>query len=402
MQYLITSLNYIWDQLWPILNPDQELSWRTFLFLCLFAWIMALPTSEGPWLFAKLTGNSQIDGASALFFQMAFARWLLFTTGWICLCISMAWLLVKSAIVIPFFAIKIYPAAWVVGLLTSTYFFIMGTGDVRSAAMVGWPLISAGYTLFPKVVSSSTGKFKAPDHKTLQEFTILFLASATVSCWLQFQVMVQQWITQYPVLLLGSLNESAFVIPVGDRPPVFDIAEATLDQTLQLQSMPQVRTWIQNADQYSDAVNDRFQAKLAAAKNQLLENLLEDMQGKSASEEIPTTAPAEPVLEPEQWSMRVMPDWTDNLGVDLWLELRSRPFDDTITLRRTVSMTYPCIVEPYIPRHDRASRPLDPPTRNPNTLDSNASPTSENVEDYIQTKVQCYDRPDLNVTHISR
>lgn len=406
MQYVIASLNYLWKTLWPILNPDQELSWRTFLFLCLFSWVVALPTSDGPWLLANVVGNGNVPESSALFFQMSLARWLLFTVGWVCLCISMAWLLVKSTIVVPFFDIKIYPAAWVVGVLTSTYFFIMGTGDVRTAAIVGWPLISAGYTLLPKVVTSK-GTITTPNTKVRQQFTILFLASATVSCWFQFQVLVQQWVTDYPVLLLGPLEESAFVIPLGDRPPVFEIAEDTLNQTLQLRSLPQVRSWIQDAEQYSEAVNDRFQSKLDAAKKRLLNDLFEEVQAPQSNDRLANppqpTAPSDLVLEPEQWRMTITPNQTDGLDLGIVMELRSRPLGDTVTVRRDTSIIYPCIVERYTPNPNRISRPLtgteDAVTEE--TIDNALPSSEENVEDYIQSRVQCYDRPELQVTRAS-
>lgn len=393
--YLIASFNYLWEKLWPILNPDQALSWRTFLFLCLFSWVMALPTSEGPWLLANLVGSTEIDGSSALFFQMSFARCLLFTTGWICLCIAVAWLLVRSTIVVPFFDVVIYPAAWVVGLLTVTYFLIMGTGDVRTAAIVGWPLISAGYTLLPKVLTS-TGEFKTPNTKVRQQFTMVFLASAAVSCWFQFQVLVQQWVSDYPVLLLGPLNKSAFVVPVGDRPPVLEIARNTLDQTLQLRSINEARDWIRSADQFSNAVNDRFQAKLVAAKSQLLEDLWRDVKGTSEDDTAPSTIP-DLAIEPEQWRMVVAADPTDGQGLGIQMELRSRPIRDNVALNREVSMTFPCIVEPYTPPQTRVSRPLD---ETPEGLGRPSRPTSENVEDYIQTTVLCFDQPEVRVNRV--
>lgn len=434
MPYLIASLNYIWTKLWPVLNPNQALSWRTFLFLCLFSWIVALPTSDGPWILAHIVGDGSVEDASALFFQMSLARWLLFTLGWICLCLSMAWLLVRSIIVVPFFAIKIYPAAWVVGLLTSTYFFLMGTGDVRTAAIVGWPLISAGYTLLPKVFTAK-GVFITPPPNVRQQFTILFLASATISCWLQFHVLAQKWITDYPVLLLGPIEESAFVMPMGDRPPVFDIAQATLNQTLELQSISQVASWLQNVDLYSEAVNDRFQSKLDAAQKQLLNNWWEEVQDDRPS---PTTnndqpsVPNDVTLEPEQWSMSIAPDQPDPLGVGILMELRSRPLKDSRMPSRAVSMIYPCIVEPYTPRQNRVSRPLADSANSQESLPANPlppseqiateqntperasservaservaseQPTSENVEDYIKSRVQCYDLPNIKVTRAVR
>ncbi|MEM9213379.1 MAG: DUF5357 family protein [Cyanobacteria bacterium P01_F01_bin.150] len=409
MQYLIANLKYIWKQLWPILNPNQELSWRTFLFLCLFSWLVALAASNEPWILANVLGNvgnsGSVSDASALFFQMSLARWLLFTAGWVCLCLSVAWLLVKAKIVIPFFDIKIYPAAWVVGLLTAIYFFILGNGDVRTAAIVGWPIISAGYTLLPKVVTS-TGKFNAPDTKTRQQFTILFLASATVSCWFQFQVLVQRWVTDYPVLLLGTLEESAFVIPVGARPPVFDIAEATLDQTLQLQSIPQVRNWVRNAQQFSEPINDRFQSKLAASKTHLLDDLLEEVTGNpsSVSPDEQATIPTDVSLNPEQWRMIISPDLDDSQGLGIWMELQSRPVEDSVTLRQNTSIIYPCIVERYTPSTSRLNLPsavrrgLD---NGGDGADANALTPSENVEDYIQSRVQCADRPEIKVTRAS-
>lgn len=417
MQYLLVTLDYIWKQLWPILNPDQALSWRTFLFLCLFSWLLALLTSDGGWLLENWISRG--GNSSAIFFQMSAARWLLFTLGWVSLCLSMAWLLVKAVIVLPFFAIKIYPAAWVVGFLTSTYFFVLGAGDVRVAAVVGWPIISAAYTLLPKIISSSTGQLSYPSSEVRQQFTVLFLASATVSCWFQFQVMVQGWVTDYPVLLLGPLQDSAFVIPVGDRPPAFEVAEATLDQTLQLRSIPQARFWVQQSAQHSSAVNTRFQSKLETARNERLEALWDDVKGDASESDAPKSNASEPddftesdrtvspspALDPERWRMSVLPDTEDPSGLGLVLQLRSSPPSGRGS-RREASVTYPCTVRPYTPPENRISRPI-PPSGTPGATDGNASDTgtpladSENVDDYRQSVVICRDEPSFEILRVT-
>ena len=359
---------------------------------------MALFTSDAQWLLEDAPNPATSASSTSLFFQMSIARWLLVSSGWFFLCLGTAWLLVKTKFKVPFFGFVVYPAAWVVGLLTSAYFFVLWTGNIRTLAIVFWPIISAIYTLLPKIITpqviTSQAKPQLPEPAVRQQFTILFLASAVVSCWFQFQVLAQGWTSQYPVLLLGPLENSTFVTLVGDRPPIAQVAKETVDQTLQLLTIPEVRAWLKNADRFSDAVNDRFQAKLLTAQQRLLTWPNGDGQVVTAQDEV-EPRPVEGELIRETWQLRVIAD--DNNALSLWILLQAQPYDDSPRNQisnRDIYAEYFCTVKEYQPPENVArpipspARPLDPTNDAPNSVT-----TDDDISGFIQNYLDCADEP---------
>lgn len=333
LQYLEDAGRYIVIQVWLVLNPNQPLSWKTLLSLCVFSWLMAFITSDAQWIGA-LAANPAATDSPLLFlgFQMSFARWLLFTSGWIFLCLSIAWMLAKSSVTLPFFGLKIYPAAWVVGLLSSTYVFLLGRGDVQMGAIVAWPALSAIYTLLPKLISSK-GKFQPPPPAVRQQFVMLLFASATVSCWLQFWILTQGWLLEYPALRVAPLDQSTLITALGTDPTVAKIAQDTLDQTVQLLPEDQLRGWLRNLrnpdirDRASEGVNAKFQAKLLQAQVKPLGDDApveadadngddaDDDNGDPEDQPVPT--PPSPVVE--SWRLMVVREEAEAQAVRLQL-----------------------------------------------------------------------------------
>lgn len=349
LQYLEDTGRYLVTQVWLVLNPNQPLSWKTLLSLCIFSWLLAFMTSDAQWTGA-LVDNPEAPNlpGSFLGLQMSFARWLLFTLGWIFLCLSMAWMLAKSCITLPFFGLSLYPAAWVVGLLSSTYIFLLGTGDIRMGAIVAWPSLSAIYTLLPKLITSK-GKFQSPSPVVRQQFVMLLFASTTVSCWLQFCLLMQGWLQTYPPLALGPLEQSTLMTPIGVNPTVAQIAKATLDRTVQLLPQTQVEPWLEQVEQQSSSVNALFQSKLLSAQRSTAQaettpspdNSTPDVEGDGRANE--ETEPAVPAPMSAMWQLTLAKDELDAQTVRL--QLRSRPTNPTIASGAYIE--YRCHIQKY-------------------------------------------------------
>ncbi|NEQ98462.1 MAG: DUF5357 domain-containing protein [Cyanothece sp. SIO2G6] len=381
LQYLGNITQYSLSQIWLVLNPNQPLSWKTLLSLCIFSWLMAFITSDAQWISA-LAGNPEEGNTtpSFLWLQMSFMRWLLFTSGWVFLCLSMAWMLAKSTVTLPGLGLKFYPAAWVVGLLSSTYIFLLGTEEVRMGAIVAWPLISATYTLFPKLITSK-GKFTSPNPATRQQFVMLLFASTTVSCWLQFCILMQGWLQEYPSLMISPLEQSTFVTPLGTDPTVSKIAQETLDQTVQLLPQAQVQTWIRNVGRVSEAVNDRFQAKLLQAETAVLplSPAVPDEPTSTEGTEDTGDEATKPMLS-EDWQLRLVRDREEPRAVRLQL----RSLSATPATASDAYIEYFCRIQKFTPsdgsRPGSVSSPPIPPPVPPRPISQPVPSPGENQD----------------------
>ncbi len=104
---------------------------------------------------------------------------------------------------------------WITGALVSLYLFGAGTGEIRREALIYWPTISAVIAAMPDFLGeNSDGGLmfrKAPQNKR-QNIVILFGTQFLLSCWLQFNFVLQDWLVQYPSLVFDDVRQSAFVV----------------------------------------------------------------------------------------------------------------------------------------------------------------------------------------------
>lgn len=130
---------------------------------------------------------------------------------------------------------------WFTGALVSLYIFGRD-GDVRPEALIYWPIISAIIATIPDFVGGKT-----PPPQKRQNLVILFGTQILLSCWFQFYFVIQDWLAQYPSLLVDDFHQSAFVVKrdtVDTATPrgalLLNAMEPKLAQQLNSKPWPQV------------------------------------------------------------------------------------------------------------------------------------------------------------------
>lgn len=230
-------------------RPKDAFSWQTLFLLGLFSWGMAVLSVEG----------FELEPGMAL----PAATWVLFTMGWIFVTTAIGWGMVNQVIKVPLLDIKIKPAIWITSGLTSAFAFQIWNPSTRAIAIVSWPIVFALFSAFPQFIVVSENKFKVPSPSVRQKILITTLVCLLVSSWLQVHFVVQDWVmNQYPTLRAGNFTSSTFVVQLGDPPPVLDIAEQTVSETLRPRPIPEVRGWLVRVADEVPSLNAQFRRSL--------------------------------------------------------------------------------------------------------------------------------------------
>ncbi|HEY9892198.1 MAG TPA: DUF5357 family protein [Candidatus Sericytochromatia bacterium] len=185
---------YEWVQ--KNIRPPSAFSWETLILLSVFSYYMAMLA------------------------QTRLLEDLLTNFGWIFLILGVHWWTTSANQL----RIGYKPAEgkdgfplspWITGALVSLYLFGGGTGDIRREALIYWPSISAVIAAMPDFLGeTSDGGLilkKAPVNKR-QNLVVLFGTQFLLSCWLQFNFVIQDWLVQYPSLVFDDVRQSAFVV----------------------------------------------------------------------------------------------------------------------------------------------------------------------------------------------
>jgi len=113
---------------------------------------------------------------------------------------------------------------WITGALVSIYLFGVLQdqilyGFVKSGispeALIFWPVISAVIAALPDFLKEKEEggvTFKKPALQQRQNLVVLFGTQLLLSCWFQFNFLLQYWVVQYPSMLSDDFRQSAFVV----------------------------------------------------------------------------------------------------------------------------------------------------------------------------------------------
>lgn len=148
---------------------------------------------------------------------------------------------------------------WITGVLVSIYLFgilrdQLLYGSVKSGisaeALIYWPLISAVISALPDFLKEKEEggvTFKKPGLQQRQNLVILFGTQLLLSCWFQFNFLLQNWVVQYPSMLSDDFRQSAFVVKhtFNQVPPtrgidILDKMEGKLKNQLDRKTWPQI------------------------------------------------------------------------------------------------------------------------------------------------------------------
>jgi hypothetical protein len=179
-------MNTILRRIQTFFTPPKLYSWQTAIFLCLFAWILALVTTH-PF------------------------RFLLTELGWIFLIIAVGWMTTEN----PIKAWGLSLSPWLTGLLVCIFLFVT---DWRSGlpriAFIFWPLTSTLIALVPSMFKVESG-FRLPPLSDRPRLLVIFLSNLLLLCWILFNFQIQDWLDRYPQLRQESFRNSGFVIAIG-------------------------------------------------------------------------------------------------------------------------------------------------------------------------------------------
>lgn len=221
----------IYEWLQKKVRPPSAFSWETLILLSLFSYYMAFLAST------------------------RFLEDLLLNFGWIFLILGVYW----GTTAANQFRVGYNPKAnkdgfplspWITGALLSVYLFGGNTGEIRREALIYWPTISAAIAALPDFLGQDKDgvlTLKRPLLHKRQNLIVLFGTQLLLSCWFQFNFLIQDWLVQYPVLRADDFKNSAFVVakkPEPLDPPrgaeILNSMESQLRAQLNSKPWPQV------------------------------------------------------------------------------------------------------------------------------------------------------------------
>jgi hypothetical protein len=201
-QRLAALVKELLEELWNQLRPPRTFSWQTLVLLSLFSW------------------------ALSILVETLILKDLLSRFGWLFLTVGVGWALSDNKLNI--LGLEIQTGPWITGALACVVIFAGWVGDLGRVAWVSWPIFSAISAAVPHFFPRFT--FSIPDPKVRQDLILRAVLAGTMSCWIQFHFVVQDWLRDYPTLLSDDFRQSAFVVRLDEeqRDPSRSMSRAEL------------------------------------------------------------------------------------------------------------------------------------------------------------------------------
>ncbi|MEC4818509.1 MAG: septal junction protein FraD [Scytonema sp. PMC 1069.18] len=184
---VIKVVEDVYERIKKILIPPRAYSWQTLIYLSLFSWFMS-------------------SLASGL------AKDLIAFFGWLFLILGTAWYTTDNPLLVPGTNLPI--GALITGFLVSVFAFGHEEDVITPRTIVLWPTISAIITAIPEFFegTGTEAKTQIPKIEERQKIIVLLGSCAVISCWLQFYFVTDNWINEYPSVLVDNYSGSAFVV----------------------------------------------------------------------------------------------------------------------------------------------------------------------------------------------
>ncbi|MBD1940343.1 DUF5357 family protein [Microcoleus sp. FACHB-68] len=206
----------LFKRLLDFLEPNSPFSWRTLLLLSGFSWSMAfLSRSLADALNTETTVTSDIIS----FF------------GWIFLIVGLDWWTMDHPYRFAGFSL----GSWVTGALVCLFLYVFlfdeVANEVPSIPFVSWPIISALITV-THIFYPARASYRAS--LTTQRLIIIVLCHFLISCWIQFNFLIRDWLEDYPSLLIEDFARSGFVVELDSSAQALTRGEEMLNSIEQL------------------------------------------------------------------------------------------------------------------------------------------------------------------------
>jgi hypothetical protein len=221
----------VYERIKKIFIPPRAYSWQTLIYLSIFSWLMS-----------SLSAGYIKDIIS--FF------------GWLFLIFGTAWYTTDNPLLIPGTNMPI--GAVITGFLVSVFAFGNQEDVFTPRTIVLWPTISAVITAIPEFFEGTGTEAKAqlPKIEDRQKIIMLLGSCMVISCWLQFYFVTDNWINEYPSLLVDNYQSSAFVVKTQptDKVPkngvlILDKLTSQVEAQIAGQPWSQVEQWLIDARQ---------------------------------------------------------------------------------------------------------------------------------------------------------
>jgi hypothetical protein len=182
----------------PIINNLYKF-WNTFLKPpSLFHGKTLLLISFGLWIAAVLTRNY-------LEWQQTFITW-----GYLSFIAGISLFFKEKPLI--FKGFSLHP--WLIALLISLFFcYNLPEENLTGFAAIAFPLFSVCIASIYEILESGV-KWEISIPLIRANFIIFLLLHCLMSCWIGFNVLMEQWLKDYPSLLAEDFNKSAFVLKI--------------------------------------------------------------------------------------------------------------------------------------------------------------------------------------------
>ncbi|MCW6037776.1 DUF5357 domain-containing protein [Spirulina subsalsa FACHB-351] len=239
---MIKNLQALWNNLLPI----QAYSWQSFFWTSLFSLVMAGLLTPIP-------------------------RFILFCLAALFFIISMTWLCLKNNVPL---------TPWITSALICLALFLLVNIPSQALILLWLPLagtIAAYPCFFDKFCH-----FHAPTIIERQKLVILLGTQILLSCLLQVNFLMQNWLDQYPSLLVDDFSRSVFVVKWQVTPRIdpqglllLDTMGELLQRTLGGKNWTETGEWLRGAvhprenEEQSDSLGALRQEAIAKLENRL-------------------------------------------------------------------------------------------------------------------------------------
>lgn len=251
ISWLLTTVGGSW-LVYTLIKPPRYFSWQTTVLLGFFSWLTSL--------------------LAAVIEASIFTRNLLGVFSWLFFTIGVGWALNKHPVKLS--GVSIGP--WITGAIFSIFLFGVLPGDSIAPAVVSWPIVSVLIAATPHFVNWNLS-LKTPPVSIRQDLILLLLLNLLFTSWLEFYFLIQNWLDDYPSLIVDDFSRSGFVyvlprslwVSPGDEPfsrgeILLDSAGLIVKNTLDGRPWPSLERWLLNVDEQIAPIEDEARQGLMA------------------------------------------------------------------------------------------------------------------------------------------
>ncbi|MCG8368510.1 MAG: DUF5357 domain-containing protein [Pseudanabaenales cyanobacterium] len=246
---------------YTFLKPPRYFSWQTVILLGLFSWLTSVLAAV-------------VNAAGFTVNLLGIFSLLFFTIG-------VGWALSKHPIKV--FGVSIGP--WITGAILCAFIFTPWVGNNIVPAVVSWPLVSVLIAATPHFLTWNL-TFKVPLPPIRQNLILLLLLNLLFSSWIEFSFLIQNWLDDYPSLIMDDFGQSGFVyvLPTGNGrfsqgEILLDTAGSKVKDTLNEMPWPDLERWLLNADDRITPIGNEARERLMALAEQDFWELRTDVDG---------------------------------------------------------------------------------------------------------------------------